>query len=95
MSRKRHSREEIVLGLLQVNVLAAQGRTIGAAARTIGVTRTTLHRCRNEISGLEFDRAERRKELEAENHQPRKAVANLTLDRVISTEAGGRHARPS
>lgn len=50
MSRKRHSREEIVVGLLQVNVLAAQGRTIGAAARTIGVTRTTPRRYRNEIS---------------------------------------------
>ncbi len=75
-------------------MLVAQGRTIGAAARTIGVTRTTRHRSRNVFGGLELDRAERRKELEAENHRPREAAANLTLDKVILTEAGGRHARP-
>jgi putative transposase len=87
MSRKRHAPEEIVAKLRQVDVLVAQGQTIDAAARSIGVTQTTYHRWRREFGGLKLDQVKRLKELEAENQRLRKAVADLTLDKVILVEA--------
>jgi putative transposase len=87
MGRKRHTPEEIVAKLRQVDVLVAQGQIIDAAARSIGVTQTTYHRWRNEFGGLKLDQVKRLKELEAENARLRRAVADLTLDKVILTEA--------
>ncbi len=87
MGRKRHTPEEIVAKLRQVDVLVAQGQTVDAAARSIGVTQTTYHRWRNEFGGLKLDQVKRLKELEAENARLRRAVADLTLDKVILTEA--------
>ena len=87
MSRRRHTPEEIVAKLRQVDVLVAQGQTVDAAARSIGVTQTTYHRWRKEFGGLKLDQVRRMKELEAENQRLRKAVADLTLDKVILTEA--------
>jgi transposase-like protein len=87
MGRKRHTPEEIVAKLRQVDVLVAQGQTIDAAARSIGVTQTTYHRWRNEFGGLKLDQVKRLKVLEAENARLRQAVADLTLDKVILTEA--------
>ena len=87
MSRKRYTPEEIVAKLRQVDVLVAQGQSIDAAARSIGVTQTTYHRWRREFGGLKLDQVKRLKELEAENQRLRKAVADLTLDKVILTEA--------
>ena len=87
MGRKRHTPEEIVGKLRQVDVLVSQGQTIDAAARSIGVTQTTYHRWRNEFGGLKLDQVKRLKELEAENARLRRAVADLTLDKVILTEA--------
>jgi len=68
-------------------VLVSQGQTVDAAARSIGVTQTTYHRWRNEFGGLKLDQVKRLKELEAENARLRRAVADLTLDKVILTEA--------
>jgi transposase-like protein len=87
MGRKRHTPEEIVAKLRQVDVLVSQGQTVDAAARSIGVTQTTYHRWRNEFGGLKLDQIKRLKELEAENARLRRAVADLTLDKVILTEA--------
>jgi transposase-like protein len=87
MGRKRRTREEIVAKLRQVDVLVSQGQTVDAAARSIGVTQTTYHRWRNEFGGLKLDQVKRLKELEAENARLRRAVADLTLDKVILTEA--------
>ena len=87
MSRKRYTPEEIVAKLRQVDVLVAQGQSIDAAARSIGVTQTTYHRWRREFGGLKLDQVKRLKELEAESQRLRKAVADLTLDKVILTEA--------
>ncbi len=41
MGRKRHTPEEIVAKLRQVDVLVSQGQTVDAAARSIGVTQTS------------------------------------------------------
>ena len=87
MSRKRHTAEEIVAKLRQVEVLTAQGRTVAEAIRSIGVTEVTFYRWRQEYGGLKGDQVKRLKELEAENLRLRRAVSDLTLEKLILKEA--------
>ena len=87
MPRKRHSAEEIVAKLRQADVLLAEGQTGAEVARVLGVTETTYYRWRSEYGGLKGDQVKRLKELEQENTRLRKAVAELTLDKLILKEA--------
>ena len=87
MARKRHTAEDIVSKLRQVDVLSAQGRPIADAIRAIGVTEVTYYRWRNEYGGLKGDQVKRLKELESENARLRRAVSDLTLDKQILREA--------
>ena len=87
MARKRHAAEEIVAKLRQVDVLMAQGRPVADAVRAIGVTEVTYYRWRNEYGGLKGDQVKRLKELETENGRLRRAVSDLTLDKLILAEA--------
>ena len=87
MARKRHKPEEIVAKLRQVDVLTAQGQSIAEAVRSIGVTPFTYYRWRKEFGGLKTDQVKRLKDLELENARLRRAVSDLTLDKLILTEA--------
>ena len=87
MARKRHTAEEIVAKLRQVDVLMAQGRPVADAVRAIGVTEVTYYRWRNEYGGLKGDQVKRLKELETENGRLRRVVSDLTLDKLILAEA--------
>ena len=80
MPRKRHTAEEIVAKLRQVDVLTAQGRPVAEAVRAIGVTEVTY-------GGLRGDQVRRLKQLEAENARLRRSVSDLTLDKMILAEA--------
>ena len=84
---RRHEPEEIVAKLRQVGVMTSQGQTVADAVRATGVTEVTSDRWRPEHGGLESDRIKRMKELELENQRLRKAVADLTLDKLILAEA--------
>ena len=84
---RRPKPEEIVAKLRQVDVLTAQGTPVAEAVRSIGVTEVTYYRWRKEFGGLKLDQVKRLKELETENQRLRKAVADLTLDKVILAEA--------
>ena len=87
MPRKKHKAEEIVAKLRQVEVLSAQGQSVAEAIRSIGVTEVTYYRWRSEYGGLKGDQVKRLKELEAENARLRRAVSDLTLDKMILAEA--------
>ena len=87
MGRKRHKPEEIVAKLRQVDVLTGQGHSIAEAVRTIAVTETTYFRWRAEYGGLKSDQVKRLKDLELENARLRRAVSDLTLDKLILAEA--------
>ena len=87
MARKQHSAEEIVGKLRQVDVLLPQGKPVADAVRAIGVTEVTYYRWRNEYGGLKGDQVKRLKELEAENTRLRRAISDLTLDKLILQEA--------
>jgi transposase-like protein len=68
-------------------VLTAQGRPVAEAIRSIGVTEVTFYRWRQEYGGLKGDQVKRLKELEAENVRLRRAVSDLTLEKLILREA--------
>jgi len=71
MPSKRHSAEEIVTKLRQVDVLSSQGKSVAEAIRSIGVTEVTYYRWRSEYGGLKGDQVKRLKELETENFRLR------------------------
>jgi len=70
MARKRHTAEEIVAKLRQVDVPPGQGRPVAEAVRAIGVTEVPYHRWRSGYGGLKGDQVRRPKELEAESGPP-------------------------
>lgn len=84
---KREKPEDIVLKLRQVEVLQGQGKSVQEAVRQIGVTVQTYYRWRKEYGGMNRDQLKRLKELEVENRRLRRAVSDLTLDKLILTEA--------
>ena len=87
MARKRYKPEEIVAKLRQVDVLVSQGQSVADAVRSIGVADVTYYRWRSEFGGLKTDQVKRMKDLELENQRLRKAVSDLTLDKLILSEA--------
>jgi putative transposase len=87
MPRKSYKPEEIVAKLRQVDVLTSQGRSVAEAIRSIGVSEVTYYRWRQEFGGLKSDQIKRLKDLETENNRLRRAVSDLTLDKLILQEA--------
>ena len=85
--RTSHKPEEIVAKLRQVDVLVSRGRNVADAVGSIGVTEVTYHRRRRESGGSRTEQSKRLKELETENARLRRAVADLTLDKLILEEA--------
>ena len=73
--------------LRQVEVLQGQGSSVADAVRQIGVTEVTYYRWRREYGGMKTDQFRRLKELEKENQRLRRAVSDLTLDKLMLTEA--------
>ena len=87
MAGKRDKPEEIIAKLRQVEVLQGQGMKIADAVRQIGITQQTYYRWRKEYGGMNRDQLKRLKELEKENARLKRAVSDLTLDKLILTEA--------
>lgn len=88
MPRKKHSAEEIIGKLREAEVLLTQGKKVLEVSRILGGTEQTYFRWRKGYGGLKMDQAKRLKELERENARLKRAVADLTLDKLILKEAG-------
>ena len=87
MARKRFSVEQIINHLREADVLLAQGRTVGEVFQRIGVSEQSYYRWRKEYGGLKVGQARRLKDLKAENARLKRAVAEVTLDKLILKEA--------
>ncbi len=87
MPRKRHAAEQVIGKLREAEVSLSGGQTVPAVCRTLGVSEQTYYRWRKEYGGLKIEQARRFKELERENLRLRRAVADLTLDKLILKEA--------
>lgn len=87
MANKRHKPEEIVTKLRQVDVLVGQGMVRLEAFRQISITEQTYSRWRKQHVGMGTDQLKELKMLGQENEQLRRAVADLTIDKQILSEA--------
>ena len=87
MPKKGFKPEQIINKLREAEVLLSQGATVGEACRKIGVTDVTYYRWRKEYGGMRVDQARRMKDLEQQNSQLKKLVADLSLDNAILKEA--------
>lgn len=86
MAKRKYSSEEIIHKLREADVLLGQGKTILEACKQLGVTDQTYFRWRKTYGGLKVDQAKRLRELEAENARLKRAVAELTVDKLILKE---------
>lgn len=87
MSRKRYTPEQIISMLREAEVALAQGEKIGTICRDLCISEQSYYRWRREYGGLKVDQAKRLKDLERENGRLRRAVSDLTLDKLILKEA--------
>lgn len=87
MATKRHTPEEIVSKLRQVDVLMGQGQPRIDAIRQVSITEQTYYRWRKQYGGMGTDQLKELKHLQKENERLRKAVSDLTLDKMILAEA--------
>jgi transposase-like protein len=86
MPRKYFTTEQIISKLREAEVLLSQGKTAAEASRALNISEQTYYRWRKEYGGLGTDQAHRLKELERENGQLKKLVADLSLDNAILKE---------
>ena len=92
MARKRYTTEQIIGLLREAEVRLGQGQTIGTICRGFGISEQSYYRWRREYGGLKLDQAKRLKEVEQENSRLKRAVSELTLDKLILKEAlGGKY----
>jgi transposase-like protein len=86
MPRKQFTSEEIISKLREAEVLLSQGLTVIEAAKKLEISEQTYYRWRKEYGGLDTTQARKLKELEKENVQLKKLVADLSLDNAILKE---------
>ncbi len=92
MGRMRHTAEQIIAKLRAAEIELAKGQKTADVIRKLGITEQTYYRWRKEYGGLRVDQARRLKELERENGQLKKLVADQALDNAILKEvASGKY----
>ena len=87
MSRKRYKPEQIISMLREADVQLSRGQKVAQICRELGIAEQTYYRWRREYGGLKVSQAKRLKDLERENTRLKRAVADLTLDKLILKEA--------
>ena len=85
--KQRHTPEQVIGELREAEVKLAKGTPIAQVCKDLAVTEPTYYRWRKEFGGLKTDQVKRLKDLETENARLRKAIADLTLDKLILKEA--------
>lgn len=86
MAKKRYPAEAIIHKLREAGVLLSQCKPVVEVCRTLDVTDVTYYRWRKEYGGLKVEQAKRLKKLEQENARLRRAVSDLTIDKLILGE---------
>jgi putative transposase len=86
MKRNRFTVEQIIRMFREAEVHLSQGKSVKLVSRELGITEQTYYRWRKEYGGMKVSQARRLKELEQENARLKRAVADLTLDKLILRE---------
>ncbi len=83
---QRYTSEQIIIKLREAEVLQSQGQTQSQICKQIGISADTYIRWRKEFGGMRVDQAKKLKDLEKENQQLKKLVADLSLDNSMLKE---------
>ena len=86
MARRRHTPEQVVRKLREADRLLAEGKDVGEVARHLEVSEQTYHRWRAQFGGMKADDVRRLKELERENTQLKRIVADKELENLALRE---------
>jgi len=86
MPKKRYNAEEIIHKLREADVLLSQDIIVSQVCKRLGIAEQTYYRWRKTYGGMKVDQAKRLKELETENARLKRAVADLTVDKLILKE---------
>ena len=86
MPKKRYNTEDIIHKLREADVLLSLGMNVSQICKRIGIADQTYYRWRKVYGGMKVDQAKRLKELETENARLKRAVADLTVDKLILKE---------
>lgn len=86
MGRKIFTPEQIIGKLREAEVLLSKCLTIEQVSRELRITEQTYYRWRKQYGGMRVEQAKRLRELEKENAQLKKLVADLSLDNAILKE---------
>ena len=87
MAKKKYTSEQIINKLRQAEIMISQGTCIEQVCKKLEISNQTYYRWKKEYGGMKIEQAKRLKELEKENAQLKKVVAELTLDKLILKEA--------
>lgn len=87
MSRKRYTSDQIIRMLRKSEVILGQGNSVSKMCRELGVSDATYYKWRKDYGGMSISQAQRLKELEKENGHLKRAIAELTLDKLILKDA--------
>ncbi len=86
VAKKGYTSEVIIRNLRQAEIMLHEGKSVADVCRALGISDSTYYKWRKEYGGMQISQAKRLKELEQENSRLKKAVANLTVDKLILQE---------
>ena len=84
--RKRHTPEQIVRKLRDADAMLNTGKSVGEVVQYLEISEATYHRWRQQFGGMKAEEAKRLKELEVENAQLKKLLAEAELDKAMLKE---------
>ena len=88
--KKRHSPEQIVRKIQDADRILAEGGDVAAVLRELNVTEATYYRWRNHYGGLKAEDAKKLKQLEKQNLQLKKLLAEAELEKAVLKELAER-----
>ena len=87
MARKRHSDEDILKLLREIEERLVSGSDVTTACRSAGISDATYYTWRKKFGGMARSQLSEMKALEKENQRLKKIVADLELDKLILKES--------
>lgn len=84
--RKRHTPEQIVKLLREAEVMAATGKSVGQIVQSLGVSEPTYYRWRSQYKEMSVPQARKLQELQRENEQLKRLLAEAELDKRMLKE---------
>ncbi|MEO1536718.1 MAG: transposase [Pseudomonadota bacterium] len=87
MARKRHSDEDVLKLLREIELKLTAGDDVASACRSVGISDATYYSWRKRFGGMGRSQLSEMKSLEKENARLKKIIAELELDKLILKES--------